>query len=121
MKEKEEEGLKLIGTIDFWDKNKVRVYHDQYTTHIIANCVWRMRNPDSCYQGIIYRNIGTGEITYPPDAVIPNQTAEDREMLPMAIITNKKIVDQELETMATTYFIAEHKRRNRDLYGNKVD
>jgi len=115
----EESKDKLIGEIDFFGKKKVNVYYNPDTTGALVYCAWRMRNPDNCYRGIMYIDNVSGRISYPPDAVIPNQTTEDIEMLPIAIITNKKMIDEELEVSAISYFITEHRRRNRDLYGEK--
>lgn len=86
------EEIKLIGSIDFKDI-KVNVYNDPYMDKDSIKCVWQMRNPNSSYQGIIYIDNETGEISYPNNAVIPKQTDEDREMLPKAIITGYKTID----------------------------
>lgn len=88
----EKKEIKLIGSIDFKDI-KVNVYNDPYTDKDSINCVWQMRNPDTCYQGIMYMNNETGKFSYPDDAVIPEQTDEDREMLPKFIITGYETID----------------------------
>lgn len=89
-----EKEIKLIGTIDFNDI-KVNVYNDPYT--IDKNnitCGWQMRNPDSCYQGVMYINYETNKISYPDNAIIPEQTDKDREMLPKFVVTGYEIIDE---------------------------
>lgn len=86
------EGINLIGSIDFKDV-KVNVYYDPYTDKNIIKCVWQMRNPDTCYHGIMYINNKTGKISYPDDVVIPEQTNEDREILPKYIVTGCETID----------------------------
>ena len=88
----EKKEIKLIGSVDFKDI-KVNVYNDPYTDKDSINCVWQMRNPDTCYQGIMYMNNETGKVSYPDDAVIPEQTDKDREMLPKFIITGYETID----------------------------
>lgn len=85
--------IKLIGNIDFKDI-KVNVYNDPYTDKGSINCAWQMRNPDTCYQGYMYMNNKTGKISYPDDAVIPEQTDRDREMLPKFIVTGYETIDE---------------------------
>ena len=88
----EKKEIKLIGSIDFKDI-KVNVYNDPYTDKDSTMCAWQMRNPDTCYQGIMYMNNETGKISYPDDATIPEQTNEDREMLPKFIVTGYETID----------------------------
>jgi hypothetical protein len=54
--------VKMIGEINFHDK-KVKVYYNPSNEDKlnIIDCCWQMRNPDSCYTGIIYLNNETGE------------------------------------------------------------
>jgi len=84
--------IKLIGTIDFKDI-KVNVYNDPYADKNSINCAWQMRNPDSCYQGIMYINNETGKKSYPDDATIVKQTYKDREILPKFIVTGCETID----------------------------
>ena len=88
----EKKEKKLIGSIDFKDI-KVNVYNDPYTDKDSISCAWQMRNPDTCYQGIMYMNNETGKVSYTDDAVIPEQTNEDREMLPKFIVTGYETID----------------------------
>lgn len=105
-------GVNPIGEIEFRDV-KVKVYYDSLSKSDNHSCVWKMRNPDSCYQGIVYMNWETGEITYPEGAVIPEQTEEDREMLPQFIITGKTELDEELTNGILQYLEPEYLKRNR--------
>jgi hypothetical protein len=82
----EKKEIKLIGSIDFKDI-KVDVYYDPYTDKKTTYCSWQMRNPDTCYQGVIYMNEETGKLSY------PEQTNNDREMLPQLIITGYETID----------------------------
>ena len=88
----EKKEIKLIGSIDFKDI-KVNVYNDPYTDKDSINCAWQMRNPDTCYQGIMYMNNETGKVSYPDDVVIPEQTDKDREILPKFIVTGYETID----------------------------
>ena len=106
------EGPIKIGEIPFKDVF-VPVYNNQYSKESDASCVWRMRNPDSSYQGSIFMNWSTGKMTYPEGAIIPEQTDEDREMLPQFIITGKTEIDNELLEYINPYLDKEYKRRNK--------
>jgi len=106
--------IKMIGEIDFRDI-KINVYYhpekkDELNT---ANCVWQMKNPDSCYQGVIYRNNETGKCSYPEGAIIPEQTDKDSEMLPKFIIVGKQELDDELTKSIITHLESEYFRRNK--------
>jgi len=106
------EEITKIGEIPFLDV-MVPVYHDKYATNPNSPyCVWKHRNPDSFYQGIVYKNWETGKMTYPEDAVIPEQTERDREMLPRAVIISREELDEEFVTKTQRYFEKEYKRRN---------
>ena len=102
----------LIGEIDFFDV-KVKVYNDPKAGEGSNQCCWQMRNPDSCYTGLIYLNYETGETTYPEGAVIPEQTDKDREMLPKFIVTGSKEISEELVKEFDRYLILEYGRRNK--------
>ncbi len=100
-----------IGEIPFKDIS-IAVYHDQYSKEPSASCIWRMRNPDSCYQGIVFMDWETCKMTYPEGAVIPEQTDKDREILPQFIITAKTEIDDELLEYTNQYLERDYKRRN---------
>ena len=106
-----EKEINLIGEIDFKDV-KVKVYNDPYTKDDTVQCVWRMRNPDTCYEGIMWMNWETGKITYPEDAVIPEQTERDREMLPQFIITGYDKIDDKFISFVSSYLDSDYIRRN---------
>lgn len=108
------EEIKMIGEIDFRDI-KVKVYYhpDNKDKVDSAGCVWQMRNPDSCYQGIMYMNNETGKISYPEGAVIPEQTDRDREMLPKFIVVGKQDLNDELVVSILKYLEQEYFRRNK--------
>jgi hypothetical protein len=107
------EEIKTIGEIDFRDI-KVKVYYhiDYKDKPNNAGCVWQMRNPDSVYQGVLFMNNETGEVSYPEGAVIPEQTDKDREMLPKFMIVGKQELDDELMESISTYLEPEYLRRN---------
>jgi len=108
------EEIKIIGEIDFHDI-KVKVYYhpDNKDKLNSAGCVWQMRNPDSCYQGIMYMNNETGKYSYPEGAVITEQTDKDREMLPKFIIVGKQELNDDLIKSINTYLEPEYFRRNK--------
>jgi len=107
-----EEGAYKIGEIDFLDI-KVSVYHDKYgSDENRATCAWQMRNPDSSYTGIMYMNNETGEMTYPDDAVIPEQTDRDREILPKFIVIGAKELTESMISSIKEYLNKEYKLRN---------
>lgn len=105
------DGPYKIGEIDFKDIS-VPVYSDKYAKEDSANCVWQMRNPNTCYTGVVYMNNETGKITYPDDAVIPEQTDRDREMLPRFMIVKATEITDALKEIALKYMETEYKRRN---------
>jgi hypothetical protein len=107
----EKKEIKLIGSIDFKDI-KVNVYNDPYTDKDSINCSWQMRNPDTCYQGIMYMNEETGKVSYPEDAVIPEQTDNDREMLPKFIITGYETIDTNFISFLLPKLEESYKMRN---------
>lgn len=104
-------GVNEIGVIEFLDI-KVRVYHDQYNDGENPICCWGMRNPDTCYTGLVYGNFQTGEITYPDDAIIPEQTPKDREILPKFIVVGVKELNDDLINSIKVYLDSEYLRRN---------
>lgn len=107
-----EEEVNKIGEIDFLDI-KVSVYHDRYgSDKNRATCAWQVRNPNSLYIGRMYMNNETGEITYPDDAVIPEQTDRDREMIPKFIITGAKELTESMISSIKKYLNKEYKLRN---------
>jgi hypothetical protein len=107
-----EEGVNKIGEIDFLDI-KVSVYHDKYDSdENRVTCAWQIRNPNSSYNGIMYMNNETGEITYPDDAVIPEQTDRDREMLPKFIIIGAKELTESMISSIKEYLNKEYELRN---------
>lgn len=83
-----ESHIECIAEILFKD-TIVKVYFDEHrhrTESDTIGCVWQIRNPDSCYTGVVYMNHETGKFTYPDDAIIPVQTESDLEMLPKFIL-----------------------------------
>jgi hypothetical protein len=52
------------------------------------------------------------KISYPEDAVIPEQTDRDREMLPKFIVTGKEEIDDKFITSVKSYLYLEYARRN---------
>ena len=107
------EKIKLIGDIDFHDI-KVNVYYhpDKKDSMNNADCVWQMRNPDSCYKGVMIMNNETGKLTYPDGAVIPVQTDEDRIILPKFIIVGKQELDDDLVKSIKIYLESNYLRKN---------
>ena len=105
--------IRKIGNIQFKDLD-VPVYFDGYSNNI--NSVWTVRNPDSYYEGIVYQNLETFEITYPEGAIIPNQTKEDRQRIPKFIMVNKETLDKNL-----IQEILEHCNSLYKKYNNETD
>lgn len=102
-------GVLQIGEIDFLDV-KVKVYLDESFT-LQDSVIWKARNPDSFYQGIMYINHETGKVSYPEGAIIPEQTKRDREIIPTAVITNKSFDKLDIAKLKE-YFESDHKIRN---------
>ena len=109
------EEIKIIGEIDFHDV-KVNVYYHPDNKNGNPGCAWQMRNPDSCYQGIMFIDNKTGKCTYPEDAIIPEQTDKDREMLPKFIITGEKELNDELISSIKKYLDSSYIRRNKTKF-----
>lgn len=111
---KEEFGINCIGEIDFLDI-KVKVYYDPYLDGNTVQCCWRARNPDSFYTGLLYRDVNTGIITYPPEVIIPEQTPRDREIIPKFLITDQKDLNEKLKNSIDDYLDANYFRRNKSV------
>ena len=106
------ENIKRIGEIDFHDI-KVVVYFAFQDSKDNVVAAWQMRNPDSCYQGIMYMNNETGKISYPKDAIIPEQADKDREMLPKFIVTGRDVLTDSLIKTLTEYLERDYLKRNK--------
>lgn len=104
------EKLKKISEIKFKDIQVPIYYHHDNTGF---NCAWQMRNPNTCYQGIVYMNTENGGIEYPEGVVIPKQTKKDREMLPKFVIIDKIELDPILEKTIIKYLNSQYKLRNK--------
>lgn len=88
--------IKLIGRIENFKGVDIKIYHDPLSKDLNAvNICWQMRNPESAYTGIGFINYQTQEITYPDNAVIPEQTKEDKEIVPKFIITSNDTLTEE--------------------------
>jgi len=100
-----------IGVIRFNDID-VKIYYDKHGSDVgLGYCCWSVRNPDSYYQGIVYMG-ENGKITYPDDAVIPEQTESDKEMFPRYILIKKEIITDDVLLAIQTYLEKEYKFRN---------
>ena len=108
------DGPVKIGSMAFRDID-VNIYFDKYSTNDYAQCCWRMRNPDSCYTGLMYMNYETGTITYPDGAIIPEQTKADKEMLPQFIILGTDALTVDMKINLYKYLTGEYERRNSHL------
>lgn len=106
-----DKNVKLIGSVVFKDV-EVDVYNDPYSD---MNCIitaWQIRNPDSCYRGFIYLNNETGKISYPVDAVIPEQTDKDREIIPKFVFTGRETIDDAFTSYLLVKLEEGYKMRN---------
>lgn len=101
-----------IGVISFLDV-EVPIYYDSTAKDSYLSCSWQARNPNSFYVGIVYMNNETGKITYPADAIIPEQTERDREILPKFIITGFKEINSNITDSINYYLESDYKRRNK--------
>ncbi len=103
---------KIVGTVEFQDE-VVNIYYDPTSPDPnTAMCAWKHRNPDSFYQGYLYMD-ADGKITYPEDAVIPEQTDRDRELIPKFVIIGKEEVTDFMKENIKVYLESEHNLRNR--------
>ena len=100
-----------IGDFQFHDE-KVNVYLDPYLETEKVMISFRARNPDSFYQGLVFVSYVTGNATYPDDAVIPEQTARDREYIPIFVIVGSPSIIEDKMPEILTLIESEHKRRN---------
>jgi hypothetical protein len=104
--------IELLGNIEFAGMS-VPIYIDKNQDDLsTCRAAWRMRNPDSCYQGILYIDNETGKITYPEGAIIPEQTPEDREIIPKFIITGNLEMNDGFKEKVIKYLDITHKRKN---------
>ena len=102
----------IMMTVHHRDRN-VPVYYDETRSPDSIACAWRMRNPESCYTGIVYMNNETGAITYPEGAVIPAQTEKDREMLPQFLIVGVPHISSSFLAKIENYLESEYNLRNK--------
>lgn len=103
--------IKCIGQFEFKGV-EVKIYHDPYMDRDSVIPVWQMRNPSSCYTGLMFANFKTGEVSYPEGAVVPEQTKEDREMLPKFVITGAESLDMKFMSNLKLYMDLEYLLRN---------
>lgn len=111
-----------IGEIEYKDII-VPIYNDP-NCFIPSNIqvIFQARNANS-YQGIIY--VDGDKITYSEGVVIPERTVEDAEMLPKAVLTGIKVVNDDFIELLITYLDIEYKKRNskeniREIAINKI-
>jgi len=100
-----------VGNIKFMGI-KVPIYYDKYTTPNNPIASWQIRNPDSCYQGLLFMNTKNGEISLPDDAIIPKQTNEDREIIPKFIICGLREISDEFKNKTLVYLVNRYKKIN---------
>jgi hypothetical protein len=100
---------KLIRQLDFLD-TKINVYY--YPDSSGETISWQIRNPDSAYQGVMFRNVETGRMSYPDGAIVPVQSLRDKEMLPKFIIIGNEVMSDELAESLLEYIKVEYKKRN---------
>lgn len=110
----EEAGIRTIDSIKFLNE-EVPVYYDKYADEFSVVTTWSARNPESFYQGLVYYNESDGTMEYPEDAVIPNQTPSDREVIPNAIIVGQKELTPYSIAQILHYLLKEYDKRNPKL------
>lgn len=103
-------GPKMIGVLGFLGEN-VQIYHDKRMDESECIIMWRARNPETYYQGIVYLIPGK-PVKYPDDAVIPEQTAYDREQIPKAIIVGTMALSNKQRIVIKRKLIDGFKKRN---------
>ena len=106
------EEIKLVEKIHFHDII-VPVYYSGDPKTNSTGCLWQMRNPDTCYTGIMYMDNSSGKMRYPEGAVIPEQTDRDREMLPKGFLVGEPTLSPELKKSILEYLDSEYLRRNK--------
>ena len=91
-------GIQFIGTLKFHDIESNIYYDPNFPDDLGHVCAaWQARNPETFYQGIVYRDYKTGKITFPENAEITEQSESDRELLPKTIITGMKEINNEIK------------------------
>ncbi len=79
---------------------------------------FQMRKPSTNYMGRVYFGYNK-QITYPEDAVIPEQTDIDREMLPKFVIVGVDTLTTELEILIHDRSMEEYNQRNVEYIKSK--
>ena len=102
----------MIGLVSFHDTS-VHVYHDPLSSKGKIGSIWQMRNPSTCYVGYMYMDNSTGKLSYPEDAIIPEQTDRDREMMPKGIITGETEITEDFISYLMPRLESEYDWRNR--------
>jgi hypothetical protein len=106
-----EDRTQLIGNLKLKFADVNVFYHPECGNDNV-HVAWQMRNPETCYTGIVYMNNETGQIAYPEDAVIPEQTEKDREIIPKFIIVGQTTLTEELEKKIRSHVELDYLKRN---------
>lgn len=104
--------IELIGQYDFKDI-QISIYYNPEILEDKATLIWRARNPETFYQGVMFQSIETGQVTYPVGADIPKQCERDREILPNTLIIGVKEINDTIRTFLSNHLEKEYRRRNR--------
>lgn len=101
----------LISSIPFKDIS-VPVYYNKYTPNPIW--VWKHRNEEAFYFGLIYVNVETGKCSYPDGIITPTEPSkEDAEWLPKFICVGVESLDEQTLETINNCLETEYKIRNK--------
>ncbi len=104
--------IKKIGEIEFKDMT-ISVFYDKHTHEDSVSCSWGCRNPSSFYQGPMFVN-NFGKISYPEDAIIPEKTEEDRQIIPKFIICGLETMTDRFKKQTLIYLDINYEYKNRN-------
>lgn len=107
-----------IDTILFMDI-EVPVYYDMNSDDNYFALGWKHKGGDNFYQGVIFMNHETGEITYPDGVEPPVYNHEDWEVVPNVVIVGRKELDSNIRTIIMNCLSEQYIIRNKNWLKNE--
>ena len=104
-----------IEEMDFLDL-KVNVFFHPEQEKDSIYIAFQARNPDSYYTGNIYMNHESGKCTYPDNAIIPEQTIKDTEIVPKFIIVGVEKLNDDIRIKILDKIRSSHRIRNNNKW-----
>jgi len=102
--------MEYLGNIDLKDDVRANIYYNPHMKGKIK-CFWGTRNTVNSYKGVIYMDKKTGNISYPNDVVITEQT--DGEVLPnVVVVGDVNYLDEHFISFIKEQLVETYKKKN---------